>query len=109
MSFLAKLPVAGAGLLKDHPTVKQTAMLEDASSTSAITATLSWTRSSAQARLSSPPTRPAESAGAVEFDPLYVDVIMRRYEAVTAACGAVVAEERSYLICSAIGSLLLLL
>jgi DNA modification methylase len=42
--------------LKDHPTVKPTAMLETPSSISPIAATSSSTRSSAQARHSSPPT-----------------------------------------------------
>jgi hypothetical protein len=49
-------------------------------STSAIAATSSSTRSSVRGRLSLPPTRPAASAG-VELDPLYVDVIVCRYQA----------------------------
>ena len=36
--------------------------------------------SSARAQLSSPPMRPAAS---VELDPLYIDVIIRRYETAT--------------------------
>jgi 3-methyladenine DNA glycosylase Mpg len=44
--------------LKDHPTVKPTAMLEDAFSPSPIAATSSLTRSSAPARPSSPQRKP---------------------------------------------------
>lgn len=68
--------------LKDHPTVKPTAMLEDA--------LLDLTNRGdlvIDPFLGSGSTLIAEATGrlcrGVEFDPLYVDVIIRRYEAAT--------------------------
>jgi hypothetical protein len=71
--------------LQDHPTVKPSAMLEDALLDLTNQATPSLTRSSAPARPSSPPTRLVACArvSRIELDPLYVDVIIRRYETAT--------------------------
>lgn len=68
--------------LKDHPTIKPTAMLEEALLDLTNRGDIVVDPFLGSARPSSPPTTGRVCRG-VELDPLYVDVVIRRYEVAT--------------------------
>ena len=69
--------------LKDHPTVKPTAMLEDALLASPIAATSSSTHSSVRVQTLMASEKTNRICRSVEIDPLHVAVIVRRFEVAT--------------------------